>query len=425
MAAVMTSSSMRVAIAAVRAWTRVYTWRMPAALREGRRAEIESDLWEFQEDAAGRRGPGHAAHVLFRLVLGIPDDLCWRMEQAAVDAPQVHGRIALGAYAVGAMLFLIALWAIDADADRKRSGFAFAAPTAVVDQETLPPLAAGIVATIRTAMLPAVGAESAPPASAFPTFEAASIASSKSGGLLPRIAFEPGGRFTATNVSLGMLIEDAYQLSALQITGGPQWIESDRFDVVAIGEAGARPDRIRLMLQSLLAERFGLRVHVVTRELPVYALVVARRDGRLGPQLRRTRLSINCYAASTPPPGEVFPNRELPPCGFFGLASNRANLVFRGMTMEGVAGVLKPMLRRNVIDRTGLAGHFDGDFDFTAELGPPPPPPGTPDPFDREALPTIFTVLQEQLGLQLQSQLGWVGVLVIDRAVPPSPDHGL
>jgi uncharacterized protein (TIGR03435 family) len=420
----MTSSSMRVAIAAVRAWTRVYTWHMPAALREGRRAEIESDLWEFQEDAAGRRGPGHAAHVLFRLVLGIPDDLCWRMEQAAVDAPQVHGRIALGAYAVGAALFLTALWAIDADAERRRSGFAFAAPTAVVDQERLSPLAAGIVATIRTAMLPAVAAESAPPASVFPRFEAVSIAPNKSGSPLPRMAFEPAGRFTATNASLGMLIEDAYQLSALQITGGPPWIDSDRFDVVAKGEAGARPDRIRLMLQSLLAERFGLRVHVVTRELPVYALVVARRDGRLGPQLRRTRLSINCYAASIPPPGEVFPN-ALPPCGYFGPAPGFANLAFRGMTMEGVAGLLKPMLRRNVIDRTGLAGHFDGDFDFTAEIGPPPPPPGTPDPFDREALPTIFTVLQEQLGLQLQSQLGWVGVLVIDRAVPPSPDGGL
>ena len=273
-------------------------------------------------------------------------------------------------------------------------------------------------------MLPPVAAESAPPASAFPTFEAASIASNKSGSPRPGMAFELGGRFTATNVSLGMLIRDAYQLSALQMTGGPPWIESDRFDVVAKGEAGARPDRMRLMLQALLAERFGLRVHVVTRELPVYGLVVARSDGRLGPQLRRTRLSIDCYAASTPPPGEVFPN-VLPPCGYFGPAPGSANLAFRGMTMEGVALLLKPMVRRNVIDRTGLAGHFDGDFDFTAELGPPPPPPGTPDPFDRESLPTIFRVLQEQLGLQLQSQLGWVGVLVIDRAVPPAPDQGI
>ncbi len=200
-------------------------------------------------------------------------------------------------------------------------------------------------------------------------------------------------------------------------------MESDRFDVVADGKDDARPEHMRLMLQSLLVERFRLRVHVVTSELPVYALAVASSDGRLGPQLRRTRLSINCHAASTPPPGEVVPN-TLTPCGFFGPAPGLANLAFRGMTMEGVARLLEPMVRRNVIDRTGLAGHFDGDFDFTAELGPPSLPAGTPDPIDRESLPTIFTVLQEQLGLQLQSQLGWVGVLVIDRAVPPAPDQG-
>ena len=419
----MKSSFLRVAIATVRAWTRIYTWRMPAALREERRAEIESDLWEFQEDTAGAGGLRPAAHVLVRLVLGIPDDVCWRMEQSAVAAPRVGGRIALGAYAVGAMLFLIALWAIDADAERQRSGFAFAAPTGGVEGDRRPLLTAGIAATIGASMRPALAAESAAPASAFPAFGATWINSNKSGSPLSRIAFEPGGRFTATNVSLGMLIRNAYQLSPLQISGGAPWMESDRFDVVADGKGDAQPEHMRLMLQSLLVERFRLRVHVVTSELPVYALVVASGDGRLGPQLRRTRLSINCYAASTPPSSEVVPN-SLTPCGFFGPAPGLANLAFRGMTMEGVARLLEPMVRRNVIDRTGLAGHFDGDFDFTAEAGPPSLPAGTPDPLDRESLPTIFTVLQEQLGLQLRSQLGWVGVLVIDRAVPPAPDQG-
>ena len=90
--------------------------------------------------------------------------------------------------------------------------------------------------------------------------------------------------------------------------------------------------------------------------------------------------------------------------------------------MQRVAMLLKPMVRRVVIDRTGLSGYFDGEFDFTAELGPPPPPPGVPDPFDRQAFPTIFTVLPEQVGLELDSRRGPVDVLVIDGVERPSPD---
>ena len=92
------------------------------------------------------------------------------------------------------------------------------------------------------------------------------------------------------------------------------------------------------------------------------------------------------------------------------------------MTMADVSKVLKPMVRRVVIDQTGLDGYFDGDFDFTAELGPPPPPPGVPDPFDRQSFPTVFTVLPEQLGLKLDSRRGPVEVLVIDSAFQPTPD---
>ena len=75
-----------------------------------------------------------------------------------------------------------------------------------------------------------------------------------------------------------------------------------------------------------------------------------------------------------------------------------------------------------MIDRTGLSGYFDGEFDFAAELPPPPPPPGIPDPFDRQAFPTIFTVVQEQLGLKLESTRGPVDVLIIDRAERPTED---
>jgi uncharacterized protein (TIGR03435 family) len=92
------------------------------------------------------------------------------------------------------------------------------------------------------------------------------------------------------------------------------------------------------------------------------------------------------------------------------------------MTMAALAKILVPMVRRSVSDQTGLTGYFDADFDFLAEVGPPPPPPGLPDPFDRASFPTVFTVLPEQLGLKLESRRGPIEVLVIDRAEPPTPD---
>ena len=94
----------------------------------------------------------------------------------------------------------------------------------------------------------------------------------------------------------------------------------------------------------------------------------------------------------------------------------------RGTSMDGFARFLPAAVRRYVLNRTGLDGHFDGEFDFTAEIGPPPPPPGIPDPYDRTNFQSIFTVLQEQLGLRLESIKGPVDVFVIDRVERPAPD---
>src|SRR5687768_10402377 len=117
----MKSPLLNVAISAVRAWTRLYTWRMAVEPREARRAEIESDLWEFQRDVAHSSFINPAAHVLIRLLVGIPDDLRWRMDQAGVEGTRAHRSVALSASACGAVLFACALWAIDTDAARKRS----------------------------------------------------------------------------------------------------------------------------------------------------------------------------------------------------------------------------------------------------------------------------------------------------------------
>jgi uncharacterized protein (TIGR03435 family) len=397
---------------------------MSQTLQEERRAEIESDLWEFQHDVAGRHSLCVPAHMLLRLLSGIPDDLGWRAEHIlAVQSPQAHRTISLSASAVGALLFLCALWIINADATRKRTGFAFDTPSIVIEHDDLTPLTAGIVSTIGASMMARLSAQSATPYGNAPAFEAASIKPNKSGSPLLRMIPQPGGRFEATNVTLGMLIRNAYQMPMFRIFGGPNWIESDRFDVEANAAGNPAPEQKRLMLQRLLGERFKLRVHTETREQPVFDLVATRRDGRLGPQLRRTQ--FDCSSVPLVTPGSP-PSSGTPRCGYIGpapgtvMSSGHVSMAFRGITMEAFARFLGGAVRRTVSDRTGLNGYFDGEFDSTIEFPPPPPPPGIPDPFDRQNFPTIFTVLQEELGLKLDSTRGPVDVLVIDSAQRPS-----
>jgi uncharacterized protein (TIGR03435 family) len=296
-------------------------------------------------------------------------------------------------------------------------------------------LAAAVIATVAIPI--AIGTLSAPrlraqsPASdaGNPAFEVASVKPNKASDPGRRmLAPQPGGRLTATNVPVAELIRFAYELPNFQVLRGPDWLNSDRFDVVAKAEGDPSVAQKRLMLRRLLAERFKLIAHTETRELPIYALVMERRDGRLGPQLRRTK--ADCASGDRPSsdPGiGVSPSNGPAPCGFFGFApgtdmpSGRGGLAFRGLTMPALAKILVPMVRRSVSDKTGLAGYFDAEFDFMAELPPPPPPPGLPNPWTRE-FGTVFTVLPEQLGLKLDSRRGPVEVLVIDRAEPPTPD---
>jgi bla regulator protein BlaR1 len=149
-----------------------------------------------------------------------------------------------------------------------------------------------------------VGAQSPP---ARPEFEVASIKPNKSGGRQVNLNVEPGGRFTATNVSLEMLIRFAYgesgplppnRLSVGQRwAGGGDYVQSDHFDVIAKADAGASQKDVALMLRALLADRFKLMVHHETRERPIYALVVVRKDGLVGPRLRRS--DVDCSATSS------------------------------------------------------------------------------------------------------------------------------
>jgi uncharacterized protein (TIGR03435 family) len=251
------------------------------------------------------------------------------------------------------------------------------------------------------------------------SFEVASIKPNQSGDLRASIQALPGG-YRAVNAPLRLLIRDAYALQGFQLVGGPSWLDSERFDVLAKAEGNPTPDQERLMLRALLAERFALSVHGETRELPLYAMVMARADGRPGPQLRRT--GADCSEApvwqGTGPPPSRDPNS---PCSSAGPGSG-GGMRFRGVTLEALGKFLSTPAQRPVIDRTGLTGLFDIELELTAELGPPPPPPGMADRVDRVFAPSIFTALQEQLGLKLDSRRGPIDVIVIDRVEPLVPN---
>jgi uncharacterized protein (TIGR03435 family) len=254
-----------------------------------------------------------------------------------------------------------------------------------------------------------------------PAFEVASVKTNVSQSLRVSIQTSPGGRFTAINAPLRALIRHAYQLQGFELAGGPKWLDDERFDIVAKADGEPPSAQMRLMLRTLLAERFRLQLHSETRELPLYALVMARSDGKTGPKLRRTESDcardahLQDVLGITAPSGPRDPDA---PCGFFGPGPG-GSAKFRGVTMEVLARFLAPPVRRPVIDRTGLKGYFDADLEMTAEFAPPPPPPGVPERFDAASLPSIFTAIQE-LGFKLDAQRGPVTVFVIDRLEHPT-----
>jgi len=275
-----------------------------------------------------------------------------------------------------------------------------------------------------------------------PQFEVASIKPNKSGDGRVMMGIQPGGRLTATNVTLRLLIRNAYQLQDFQITGGPSWLAEDHFDIVAKAPEGeatgdpfraaqtGQPSRGQLMIRSLLAERFKLVVHNETKEMPIYALIVARSDGKLGPQLKPSEVDCAALMAAgrgrgplppPGPPGPSGPGGPPPPCG---IRIGMGNMGVGGSPMSQVANSLSIFAGRIVVDKTGLAGNYDFTLTWTPDQLPQRPP-GAPEPLVNGVPidpngPSLFTAVQEQLGLKLDSQRGPVTVLVIDRAERPT-----
>ena len=271
---------------------------------------------------------------------------------------------------------------------------------------------------------PQLAAQIIAPSANDPAFEAASVKPNKSGDGRVMLGVQPGGRFTATNVPLKMLLRQAYDVQDFQVVGGPDWLGSDRFDVVAKApEEGLNFESMRPMLRSLLADRFKLKAHSETRQMPIYALVKARSDGALGPALKPS--SVECAAfvggrrGGGPPPAPPQPGQAVD-CGFI---IGIGKMSVGGMPIEQLARALSPLVGRIVLDKTGLTGNYSYELTYSPEqLGGLPPPLSGETPTIDPNTPSIFTALQEQLGLKLDSDRGPVEVLVIDSAEQPTAD---
>jgi uncharacterized protein (TIGR03435 family) len=252
-----------------------------------------------------------------------------------------------------------------------------------------------------------------------PTFEVASVKPSRDPWTLGGAGPASGGRWLSRNATLLQIIHVAFDLRPGFVVGGPSWIRKDRFQINAKADGQPSPAETRLMVQSLLADRFKLKTHTERRPVDLYALVKARADGRLGPGLRPS--TVDCKAlldglgVRMAPQTDAAPSAR-PPC-----TSNRGQGL-DGMTrlsetwpLENLVRFIQGWMDRAIIDRTDLQGYYDMDLAFA------PPNRDSPDAVGGAAA-SVFTAFQEQLGLKLEARREMMDVLIVDSAEMPDPD---
>jgi uncharacterized protein (TIGR03435 family) len=237
-----------------------------------------------------------------------------------------------------------------------------------------------------------------------------------------------GGRLVAQYALLRFIIQSAYRVRPYQMVGGPDWIDSARYDIEGRAATNASSKQLSLMLQSLLEERFKLRVHRETREVPIYTLTQAAR----GVKMPRTK-DGSCKTSTESAPGPEIPSAPgskspgLPVCGepFIGIGPGSGDINGRGSSMAGLINVLSEALGRTIIDKTQLKERYDIHLVFAADqslegFGIPDPNAGGLRQATDPRFVSIFTALQEQLGLKLEAGNGPGEVLVIDSVERPT-----
>ena len=223
----------------------------------------------------------------------------------------------------------------------------------------------------------------------------------------------PDGTSIMSNVAIGQFIRSAAPVPVQEVIGLPDWANTERYDVTAKPPAGSTREQRSEMWRTLFAERMKLAAHVEEKERDTFGLVVARSDGRLGPQLKASTLDCSPRPPGTPPPSPPATDADvLSRCG--GRFSN-GSIVSGGITMDSLVGSLGGLAGRLVNNRTGLKGFYALQLKFS-----PPRASGAPDATAPDDVPEFFTALQEQLGLKLQPEKSIVPVFVIDHIERPT-----
>ena len=257
-----------------------------------------------------------------------------------------------------------------------------------------------------------------------PTFEAISIRPNAPPNALP-IALLRGDRFFAPNTSVRDLIRVSYLVEDLQISGGPGWMDSDRFAIEATVRVGTTADDARAMMRAMLADRFKLTTHTEKRDLQGFVLTALGRGKSEG--LRPSGPTCALVTAPVgipvpPPPPPPPPGSNVTPLTAGTALSKCGSMLAPGwvsgreITMEQFATLLSRTLRTPVLNRTKMSGPYDIDLTYLPDTPGPNP---TPVPVGADAT-SIFTAIQEQLGLKLESQRVPTDVIFIDRVERPT-----
>jgi uncharacterized protein (TIGR03435 family) len=307
-----------------------------------------------------------------------------------------------------------------------------------------------LVLSVVTAIFLAAGLNLGAQTPAAPAFEVASIKPSPPGdpsnplSIIPMAVPQPGGRFRAANMPLWALISTAWELPDFRIVGGNKELMNVKYDITAKAEGSATLGQKQLLplLKTLLIERFRLKTHVEPREMSLYDLVLARKDGRLGPELkpstsdcsnidelnakRAEAVAKGDLASIMPKPGEFLACAVAP-----NLANGPANLSMHGdgQEMKALVDILSQFSGRYVRDKTGLTGRYDFDMKLDMQmlmgliqkLGVNVPTAAQANLPQADGS-SLLTVLNEQLGLKLESSRGPVDILVIDSVEAPTMD---
>jgi uncharacterized protein (TIGR03435 family) len=224
-----------------------------------------------------------------------------------------------------------------------------------------------------------------------PAFEVASVKLNRSDGGRGGFRPEPG-RLTITGMTLKAMVRYAYDVKDMQISGGPAWFDADRWDIAATAGREVGGGERKKMLQALLTDRFQMTIRRETKELPVYALVVAKNGLKMAPGTEGTSEQINMQARA----------------GLLRLTGQSASVA-------NIADALYNRAGRMVIDKTGLEGRFDFKLEWVPDAANLPLVNGSKMEPAADG-PSLFTAVQEQLGLKLESTKGPVEILVIERA---------